>query len=80
MTLGDLVNNVTVQGAISILVFNEEGDETERHILPATDGLQDNVVYDVVGGKFVVSDYEDLEVAYIYPLKEELVIELVSNE
>lgn len=79
MTLGDLINNVNVQGKVHLVVF-KDGEEVEKKTIGWTDGLCWYDEYRTNGVEIHVSDYEDLEVTYIYTNGDGLTIEMNASE
>lgn len=76
MTLYELTNQITLQGNIEVIVFDEKGNEKETRFIPDVDDL-DVYCYDI-------DDLEELEVKYMYAKKEfgiyKMVIEITEEE
>lgn len=79
MTLGDLIDNIDVQGRVHLSVW-ENGEEKSRDTIGFTDGLRRGQQYFSASKWVYVSDYEDMEVKYIYTNDNGLTIELEESE
>jgi hypothetical protein len=61
MKLYELCSQMIIQGNIELIVFDEDGNETERRFYHDQDDFDTNCTD--------AFDLEDLEVTYIYPTK-----------
>lgn len=72
ITLYELVNNITIQGNVSVVPFNKDGDEIGRIYVDHTDDLANYDKFD---------EYEDWPVTFIYADRlGRLVIEVQEEE
>jgi hypothetical protein len=61
MKLYELCSQIIIQGNIELIVFDEDGNETDRRYYHDQDDFDTNCTD--------AYDLEDLEVTYIYPTK-----------
>lgn len=83
MKLVDIMENVVIQGIITLVVFGEDGEEKERYTFEEVNALGEYNVYKVGDTRLRlhISEYAYMEVAYIYAAGDgALTIELVDNE
>lgn len=79
MTLGDLIDNIELQGRIHLSVWKDD-KEIDRATVGFTDGLRRWHEYFSYGKWIHISDYEDLEVCYIYTSNNGTTIEMAADE
>lgn len=79
MTLGDLIDNIEVQGRVHLSIW-ENDEEKSRDTIGFTDGLRRGQQYFSNGKWVYVSDYEELEVTYLYTDGNGLTIEMQEIE
>jgi hypothetical protein len=79
MTLGDLIYEVELQGKIRLSVWKND-KEIDKADIGFTDGLRRCQEYFSYGKWIHVSDYEDLEIRYIYASDGGTTIEMAVDE